>query len=678
MKKWAIFKYEEDNPWKLTMTASIGFEGSKVESLCQEVSFGHCICWKAAESGKIIFSTDSSADWWHDVQYEWMTSHWHYAVPIFNEKKLKWMLLLYTKDDHEPVQIETDVLEIITCHLASVMERYSLRKQMAEIQKYDYISGLLNTTAFVEELNKSISLAKRHDEELTVATTYINARWDDGIEIMLDSEPKLLQSISTILKNIARVTDSITYLWWNKFCIICPKSNDENNDQIAEKIIKDVSDSIVWKWDNQIPTIKIGLSEFPKDWSQWSTLMRQSKSTLESMDVDGNWYKFWKNEKNEKLERKKLVEQRLREAVKLATKEGASNSWGLELYWQPQLDLATWNLVWTEVLCRWIDYVLEPKYWFVSPLEFISIAEESDLIIDLDRWVTRETCKQVVEWQKDWLPRFRAAVNASAREFDQDFFVSDIEKILENTWLDPKYLEVEITERLAMTSVEWTIDTLNRFLEAWIHSAIDDFWVDNSSLWSLKYFPVKLLKIDRMFLKGLEEDPHSAVIIKTIIFLAHGLDMEVLCEWVEKGSELRILWSLWCDQVQGYHTWKPMNKADFTEFLVDELQRLWDLIQDRLFNVVYSVWNDAARLLTPLWENLVLCIKNNKPLLSVLLTLDPAFRNLVDIENVSSDDIIACLNNWKTRAGLIEKKKQAKAAEDRKMEENDEGWFMKF
>ncbi|TDK66016.1 putative bifunctional diguanylate cyclase/phosphodiesterase [Sapientia aquatica] len=234
----------------------------------------------------------------------------------------------------------------------------------------------------------------------------------------------------------------------------------------------------------------------------------------------------------------------------------------LRLHYQPKVEAATGRLVGMEALVRW----MHPKRGMISPAEFIPIAEDTGLIVEIGRWVLHEACRQNAAWQRDGLRALRVAVNLSARQFRSTNLLSEIDAAIAQTGLPVNALELEITESMVMDDPDTLIELLNAIRQRGIYLALDDFGTGHSSLSYLKRFPIDCIKIDRAFIKDLPDNLDDVAIVKTIVAMAKALDMSTVAEGVETAEQLALLNTIDCDQIQGFFFSRPLAADDFLAF----------------------------------------------------------------------------------------------------------------
>jgi len=284
----------------------------------------------------------------------------------------------------------------------------------------------------------------------------------------------------------------------------------------------------------------IGISLYPHDAQDAESLLKFADAAMYRAKEEGrNNYQFYRPEMNLRTRDLLIMEGNLRKAME-------ENQ--LQVFYQPQFDLRNGKLVGFEALLRWNH----PEHGMVSPGEFIPLAEETGLIVPLGHWVLQTVCRQARDWQIQGYAPVRFAVNISAREFRQPDFIDHVDAVLEESELDPHWLELEITETIAMRNFEDTIMTLTDLKIRGVHLAIDDFGTGYSSLGYLKRFPISKLKIDQSFVRDIDRDQNDAAIAGSIIALGRNMNMEIIAEGVETEEQSRLLREKGCHLGQGF------------------------------------------------------------------------------------------------------------------------------
>ena len=298
----------------------------------------------------------------------------------------------------------------------------------------------------------------------------------------------------------------------------------------------------------------IGIGIFPGDAGTATELMKCADTAMfKAKEQGGNTYQFYKPEMNAHSHELFLLESALRKAL-----EGEQ----LVLKYQPQVNMETGEVFGAEALLRW----RHPEKGEIAPADFIPLAEETGLIVPIGAWVLRTACRQNKAWQEAGFPPLRIAVNISGRQFKQPDFIDLVDWTLTETGLDPRWLELEITESVVMGQVETAITTLAELKKRGISLSIDDFGTGYSSLNYLKRFPLSSLKIDRSFIQDVPEDTHDAAITSSIIALARSMGLEVIAEGVETEKQARFLRKRGCLKAQGYLFSPPLAEAEVKGF----------------------------------------------------------------------------------------------------------------
>ena len=302
-------------------------------------------------------------------------------------------------------------------------------------------------------------------------------------------------------------------------------------------------------------TSSIGISMYPEDGLDYETLLKNADAAMYSAKKSGSHkFMFFSQNMNSLFEKQLQLENALRNALKKQE---------FELHYQPQVDIESGRIIGMEALLRWNS----AEFGRVSPGNFIPLAEEVGLIIDIGEWVLREACRQNAEWQSQGLPAVVVAVNLSALQFRQQNLVETVLSALQDSALAQNYLELELTEGIVMRDVENTIECLHNLKQLGIKLSIDDFGTGYSSLSYLKRFPIDKLKIDQSFIRDIACDTGDEKIVRAIIGLAQAMNLTVIAEGVETQEQLSFLRSHQCDEMQGYWYSKPLPAADMAKLL---------------------------------------------------------------------------------------------------------------
>lgn len=445
-------------------------------------------------------------------------------------------------------------------HFLAVRDDVTQRKRDEEkiryLAYYDALTGLPNRTLFNDRLN--LALAHAHRNQQRVAVMFLDLDRFRTINDTLGHTlgDRLLQGVAGRLERCVREGDTVARLGGDDFMLLLPGINQvEEAFKIAERILQSLEP--VFKVDDQELHISasIGIALYPNDGENAQTLLKNAGTALSRAKVQGkNNYQSYTATMDVKSLERLMLEQGLRRALEREE---------FVIHYQPQVDLSFGQIVGIEALVRW----QHPHLGLVSPMKFIPLAEETGLIVSLGEWVLRTACSQNKALQDAGFPPLRIAVNLSASHFRQKDLIKTIAKILEETRLDPNYLELELTESTVMESAETTIAMLRRLKEMGVHLSIDDFGTGYSSLSYLKRFPIDTLKIDRSFVRDITTDLDDAEIAKLIIAMAHSLKLKVVAEGVETKEQFEFLRSQQCDEMQGYYFSPPLPVEAFFQLL---------------------------------------------------------------------------------------------------------------
>jgi len=453
---------------------------------------------------------------------------------------------------------EQKLAKSLGTHLYMAAMQRRVEAMIRHQASHDQLTGLANKLLFNEKL--SLALARAHQNAEMLAVIFLDLDRFKNVNDTLGHPvgDLLLQGVSRRLTKCLRVGDSIARWGGDEFTVLLYNINSpEEAAKICQEIILSLSTPFDFDGRELYTKASLGIALAPYDGEDAETLLKNADAAMYKAKQKGrNNYQFYTRAIGSKVSEDLNLENHLYKALKKSE---------FVLHYQPQINLNTSQIVGMEALIRW----QHPERGLISPERFIPLAEETGLICQMDEWVMRTACLQNRAWQLLGLPPMRIAVNLSARQFLQPNMVQTIAEILSETKLHPEYLEIEITESLAMTDVSFTVSVLQQLQEMGIKISLDDFGTGYSSLWSLKSFPLNNLKIDKSFVADLVSGSSGATIVKLAIALGQGLNLQVIAEGVETAEQLGFLQSHQCDMGQGYLFSKPIPAAAITKLCLE-------------------------------------------------------------------------------------------------------------
>jgi diguanylate cyclase (GGDEF)-like protein/PAS domain S-box-containing protein len=439
--------------------------------------------------------------------------------------------------------------------ILDITEGKSYEKKIYHMAHHDLLTGLPNRYYLKKYL---ASLVESHVKR-QIAILFMDL---DRFKVINDTQGHtfgdiLLEKVTERLKNCLSKNDFIVRYGGDEFIIVMQNVTREKASHIAEAIIERFTESFVVNGLEVFTTPSIGISMYPEDGKDIDTLIKNADAAMYLAKERGkNNYQFYDLSLHEKNEKKMRIEGKLRKALE-------HNEF--VLYYQPKIELGTNRLVGVEALIRWNNKELG----FVSPADFIPIAEELGLIIPIGTWILREACRQCVEWQQLGFKDLSVAVNISPRQFKDPSFIQTVVSTLEETGLSPHYLELEITESI-MEDIKQSSAILEKLKQVGVKVAIDDFGTGYSSLHYLCHLPIHTIKIDKSFVDGIHISAEKVAILQTIIDMGHRLRFEVVAEGIETHDQVRFLINHSCRIGQGYYFNKPLSENDFERLYVEK------------------------------------------------------------------------------------------------------------
>jgi diguanylate cyclase (GGDEF)-like protein/PAS domain S-box-containing protein len=437
--------------------------------------------------------------------------------------------------------------------ILDITEGKNYEEKIHRMAHHDLLTGLPNRYYLKKYL---ASLVENHVEQ-QMAILFIDL---DRFKVINDTKGHtfgdiLLEKVTERLKSCLSKKDFIVRYGGDEFIIVLQNVTKEKVSYIAETIIERFTESFVINGLEVFTTPSIGISMYPKDGNDIDTLIKNADAAMYLAKEKGkNNYQFYDSSLHEKNEKKMKIESKLRKALE-------QNEF--ILHYQPKIELSTNRLVGIEALIRWENKELG----FVSPADFIPIAEELGLIIPIGKWILKEACKQCVKWQRLGFEDLSVAVNISPRQFKDPAFSQTVVSILEETGLSPHCLELEITESI-MEDIKQSRFILEKLKKIGVKVAIDDFGTGYSSLHYLCHLPINTIKIDKSFVDGIHINDEKVAILQTIIDMGHRLKFEVVAEGIETREQVNFLVDHSCRIGQGYYFNKPLSKNDFERLYI--------------------------------------------------------------------------------------------------------------
>ena len=411
---------------------------------------------------------------------------------------------------------------------------------------YDQLTGLPNRILLDDRLQKAIDYSQK-----TQLPTWVVFLDLDRFKYINDSMGHhigdlVLIEVAKRLKQVVRETDTVARFGGDEFILVLEGDNNEDDMIMAlNRIIASIAEPLTINQIQLILTCSVGVATSPADGLTPTTLIKHADIAMyRAKELGKNNIQFFTETLNRKVAERIHIESLLRNAL-------VNNEF--ILHYQPKVDLITMQVVGAEALIRWNS----PELGFVSPIQFIHLAEETGLILQMGEWVIKTACEQAVAWQKAGYEKLIMSVNLSARQFNQTHLLHSIKDILATTGLEAQYLELELTESIVMTDVTASLKVLHEIKALGIKISVDDFGTGYSSLSYLKDLPLDTLKIDKSFTDDIVLHTDKAPIVQTIIALAKNLNLKIVAEGVESYEQLLYLKNHGCDEMQGYYFSRP-------------------------------------------------------------------------------------------------------------------------
>ncbi|OZI10379.1 PAS domain S-box protein [Bacillaceae bacterium SAS-127] len=447
---------------------------------------------------------------------------------------------------------ENGIVQEVVGSATDITDRKRYEQTIYRMAHYDSLTGLPNRTMFIKELTTALQQAETAGNK--IALMFIDLDYFKKINDTLGHAigDSLLVQVSKRLQKQLRKGDIISRFGGDEFVVLLKDIKREDVDFVAKRLLASLSMKFDFDRTEVYTSPSIGISIFPDHGKGQELLLKNADIAMYVAKQNGkNTYQFFNQELQDSLSRKLRLEIDLRKAIKKQQ---------LQVYYQPKISTLTNEIVGAEALARWFH----PELGFISPAEFIPIAEENGLISSIGDWVLTTACQQMKKWHEQGSEKLTISVNVSLRQFMRSNFALKVQHVLKETQLDTKYLELEITESMTV-DVNFALTILQQLKNLGIQISIDDFGTGYSSLKHLSEFPIDHLKIDQSFVRDLNEK--NQAIIKTIINLAHNMGLAVIAEGVETKQHATFLKEQMCNQLQGYFFSRPVPPDEFSRLI---------------------------------------------------------------------------------------------------------------
>ncbi len=430
--------------------------------------------------------------------------------------------------------------------------------QMSHLARHDALTNLPNRLFLSDRLTGAIASARRYRRQLGVMFVDLDRFKHINDSLGHEVGDQLLRSIAARLTGCVRSSDTVSRLGGDEFVIVLSEMEHKSNAAAsAAKILAAVAAPHRIAGHELHITASLGISVYPDDGRDAQTLLRNADLAMYHAKEGGRGhYQVFQADMNVRAVERESLEHGLRRALERDE---------FIVHYQPKMDLERGTILGAEALIRW----QHPDRGLLLPTQFVPIAEDSGLIVPIGRWVLREACRQTQVWRRAGLGPMPVAVNVSATEFQHAGFLDGVRGILEEMRLEPRYLELELTESVLMTDREPIVSVLQGLKAMGVQLALDDFGTGYSSLSYLNEFPIDAIKVDGSFVRGITHSLQAAPIVRAVISLGKTLNQRVIAEGVETAEQVAFLRAQHCGEGQGYYFSRPVAAEDFTKLLRD-------------------------------------------------------------------------------------------------------------
>jgi len=510
---------------------------------------------------------DNNWYWFHTKLIQSNQNHSHYmkfiGVLYDDDKRKKaeeGIIMVLDRQENIVRERTEELLQTNEALMREINERKKIQQKFNHLAYHDHLTGLPNRLGFKERMIKAIEQAQHSNRMIGVVFLDLDSFKIANDTLGHNGGNELIKAVGERISKNIREYDTLSRVGGDEFLIMIQNiSNREDMTRVLEGIISLFNEPFHLRGKEFVITASAGVALYPTDGLDVEELIRNADIAM---------YHAKKNGKNQYF---LLTETLVKDAEEKMRITGAlyhaMENNELEVFYQPQVDALSGNIVGVEALLRWHH----PEFGYLSPNYFIPIAEVTGLIHPIGEWVLRTACMQNLIWQNLGLPEIRVAVNMSVQQIDIGI-VERVKMILEETGLSPEYLEIEITESVLIKENEIVVDTIKSFKKLGVTISIDDFGTEYSSLCRLRKLPIDRIKIDMNFVQGIGVNYKDEAIAKSIVLLAKSMDLIVIAEGVETSAQEEFLKELKCDEFQGFYFYRPMPADEIKKILETQKQ----------------------------------------------------------------------------------------------------------
>jgi diguanylate cyclase (GGDEF)-like protein/PAS domain S-box-containing protein len=449
-----------------------------------------------------------------------------------------------------------DNAKIVQCNFRNISDRKEAEARVRYMALHDALTGLPNRTMLADRLSVAIAQARRNQKKVAVLMLDLDHFKHINDSLGHHVGDQLLEAVAGRLRGCLRESDTAARLGGDEFVIALADVGDPDDAKVvAAKVLAALTEVFPIDHHRLHVGVSIGISLFPGDGEDSAALLRAADMAMYDAKESGRGaYRFFTPELNEAAQRQHT----------LATDiHGACERGEFVLHYQPQISVQTGQITGMEGLLRWNH----PREGLIAPALFIPLLEELGLIVDVGKWVLETACRQNADWQAEGLPPIRLAVNLSAQQFYRGDIVRIVKDALDGAKLEPRWLELELTESLTLDDSEATLHTMRELKALGVALSLDDFGTGWSSLSYLRRFPLDRIKVDRSFMRDVTSHSNTAAVVHSIFNLARSLGVDCVAEGVETTEQLGYLQKELCDEFQGYLFSEPLNAQDMSRLL---------------------------------------------------------------------------------------------------------------